>query len=105
MTEATFPTADEIAKAIVAACKCTGENPLMAFAPETLRARHYALDALTAVFPEARKIGLSKCLGYKTPKAGTTHVYISKRTPWWREEFTDEVVGVLVAEQYGEQAQ
>jgi len=105
MDDQTFPTPDQIALAIVTACRCTGENPLMITAPNTLRARHFALEALTIVFPSARKIGLSMCLGYPKPKAGSAHVILSKKTPWWRDEITDEVIGVLVAEQYGDQAE
>jgi hypothetical protein len=95
-----MPTADEFSKAIVAACRLTGENPLEIYSARTLRARHYALDALLTVFPDVPQASLSRCVGYPKPKAGTANLYLSKRTSWWRDTFSDEVVCALVEKQF-----
>ena len=55
-------------------------------------------------FPEARRAGLARCCGYATPRAGQAHVIQAHKLAWWRDEHVDEVVGVLVADRYGEQA-
>lgn len=62
MTE--FPSADDIAIAIIAACRQTGENPEdVALGSVAQRARRYAYKVLTTQFPLARKIGLAKAVG------------------------------------------
>jgi hypothetical protein len=104
-----FPTADQIAMALVTACRLTGDNPIAVVQGERgprARARHVAFDALIEAFPDARKVGLAKCLGYSTPATAPSNLkIIFRKLKWWRDEWVDEVVGALVAEQYGEQAQ
>jgi len=50
------PTANAVAWAIVAACRATGENPLVVAGdrePKS-RARHYAFQSLKVVFPDVK---------------------------------------------------
>ncbi len=63
--EPIYPTADQIARAIVTACALTHENPLMVASPGTLRARQYAFHALTIVFPQITNTSLARCVGYR----------------------------------------
>jgi hypothetical protein len=99
-----FPTADQIATAIVTACRLTGEDPIAIIEGERghrARARHIAFDALIEAFPQAKKVGLARCLGYSTPaKAPSNLVYVFRKLQWWRETWVDEVIGALVADQY-----
>lgn len=104
-----FPTADQIATAIVTACQLTGDDPIAvvkgARGPRA-RARHVAFDALIEVFPAATKVRLARCLGYSTPATAPGNlVNMFRKLKWWRDEWVDEVVGAVVADQYGEQAQ
>lgn len=100
----TFPTADEIALAVVTACKLTGDKPIATCLGQTSRARHIALAALMEVFPEANRPKLSRLVGYESPHNGTAHLNMSRKCKWWREVWVDEVVGALVVDQYGEAA-
>lgn len=100
----TFPTADEIALAVVTACRLTGDMPIATCLRQTSRARPIALAALIEVFPEAKRQSLARLVGYETPQTGTTSLMMARKCKWWREEHVDEVVGVLVAGQYGERA-
>lgn len=60
-----FPTADDVAVAIVAACRQTGEDPVSCAEGiyTVRRARHYAMHALARVFPEAMRRSLARCVG------------------------------------------
>lgn len=100
-----FPTADQIAIAVVTAAKVLGEDPeAVVHGAPGLRARHVAMDALAAAFPEARRTGLARCLGYKAPRAAQEAVVGARNSRWWNEMVADEIVGLLVADAYGEQA-
>lgn len=99
-----FPTADQIAKAIVEACRLTGDKPVATCMRQTSRARHVAFAALIEIFPEARRESLARLVGYPTPRAGTAALGMARKTGWWNDDLVDEVVGSLVGDQYGEQA-
>jgi hypothetical protein len=100
-----FPTADQIALAIVTAARLTGEDPEAVLRGEYgVRARVYAMSGLLLAFPKARRVGLGECLGYPTPRAAQASVISSSNTKGWREEWADEVLGALVAPLYGEGA-
>lgn len=104
-----FPTADKIALAIVTACRFIGTNPLLTalgqVSQRESRGRHIALAALIDAFPDARRIGIAKCCGYgRGMVSAPGNLTIYRKTAWWREEWIDEIVGLLVADQYGEQA-
>jgi hypothetical protein len=101
-----FPSADEIATAVVTACRLTGEDPVACVRGELgVRGRHVALDALLAAFPEARREGLGRCLGYGSPRAAQGNLIGARKLRWWRDDWADETLGALVASQYGERAQ
>jgi hypothetical protein len=101
-----FPTADQIALAIVTACRLFGEDPFAVCSGELgMRARHVAMEALVIAFPEARRAGLGECLSYGTPRSAQGQVISAKKGKWWSDDHVDEVVGAVVAEQYGDQAE
>lgn len=100
----TFPSADHVALAIVTAARLVGEDPLEVVGGGKSRARHLAMEALVMAFPDARRAGLGLCCGYPVPRAAQAGVFHARRTRWWRDELVDEVLGAVVAEQYGEQA-
>lgn len=100
-----FPTADQVAIAIVTACKLTGDMPISTCLRQQSRARNIAMQALMNVFPDARRQGLARCCGYPTPATGTTTLNMARKASWWREVWVDEVIGALAADQYGDQAQ
>jgi hypothetical protein len=60
-----MPTANHVAWAIVAACRETGENPLVVAGDREprSRARHYAFQALKVVFPDVKKERLAFMVG------------------------------------------
>lgn len=65
-----FPTADDVARAIVAACRETGDDPIRAASGlvggahgTTIRARHYALHALLHTFPKLPRGIAAKLVG------------------------------------------
>lgn len=103
-----FPTADEVAKAIVLAARLHGEDPEAIFETGTTsRARHVAMEALRIAYPKAKRAPLALCLGYRTTaegKAPLAMINMARKTKWWREEYVDEIVGTLVASRYGEQS-
>jgi hypothetical protein len=99
-----FPSADQIATAIVIAGRLTGEDPVAVASGEMgLHARHVAMDALCRAFPDARRAGLGRCCGYGTPRAAQAGVIAARKARWWSDIHVDEVVGALVADRYGEQ--
>lgn len=66
------PSADDVARAIIAACRETGGDPLLCAGAKRgargqiegiARARHYALHALSAVFPDVPKVDLARMVG------------------------------------------
>lgn len=71
MTE--HPTADDVARAIVAACRETGDDPIktadgtaltaMRNKQKTNQARHYALHALVYVFPDLDRADAARMVG------------------------------------------
>lgn len=93
-----FPTADQVATAIVAAARLTGEDPVgcIAGAP-AMRCRAIAFEALRLVFPEARVPGLGRCVGWR-PTSTTTCIANAKIRSWWSDDAVDEVVGALIGE-------
>lgn len=65
-----FPTADDIACAIVAACRQTGEAAFdVASGVHAIRARRYAFKVLAEAFPVARKAVIAKVLGASSYEA------------------------------------
>lgn len=100
-----FPTADQIALAVVTACRLFGEDPIALCKGEFgMRARLVAFDALMAAFPDARRAGLGECLAFGTPRSAQGQVMTARKGKWWSDIAVDEVIGALVAPQYGDQA-
>ncbi|MER9375956.1 hypothetical protein [Mesorhizobium sp. M0491] len=105
-----FPTADQIALAIVMACRLAETSPILTalghVAQREARGRHLAFAALVDAFPDARKMGIARCCGYgKGMAAAPGNLPTYRKTAWWRDDWVDEIVGAVVAEQYGDQAQ
>jgi hypothetical protein len=107
--------ADEIARAFVEACRLTGENPEVALVntirlranrttPPPIKAKSVAILALEAAFPEmsrAAVISAARGLGAKNGKSALWNARVLQRdAKWWNELWVDEIVGVLVADQY-----
>lgn len=104
-----FPTADQIAIAIVMACRLSGTNPILTALGQVTqresRGRHIAFAALIEAFPDARRMGIARCCGYRAIGSAAANLPTYRKTSWWVEDWVDEVVGAVVAEHYGEQAQ
>lgn len=105
-----FPTADQVALAIVTACRLVGTNPVLTamgqVAQKDSRGRHLAFASLIEAFPEARRIGVARCCGYRSGMgSAASNLPTFRKSAWWREDWIDEIVGLLVADQYGEQGQ
>lgn len=70
MNAPVYPTADQVAHAIVAACRLTGEDPIMlARGKKGMRARSYAFSALCELFPDAPAARVAVILGVISPAA------------------------------------
>lgn len=92
-----FPDADQIALALVAAARMHCEDPLAVARGVTgSRARIVAYDALRSVFPDARREGMARLVGFRDGTAGAAGVAVAKRARWWRDEAVDEIVGQLL---------
>lgn len=114
-----MPTAHQVACAIIAACKETGEP----IPTETLgghhkeRWRHYAVHALRAVFPKSEPGPLGRMLGagsfikpgffYRTScwnVLGQTPHCRRTRAHWWSDESLDRVMRAIPLDAPVEQA-
>lgn len=97
-----FPTADQIAIAIVESCKLAGGNPILIAMGQgmgdTALGRHVALASLVEAFPDARKAGLARCCGYRTPAPAVGNLKSFRQQRWWNEDHVDEVVGAVIGE-------
>lgn len=96
-----FPTAQQIATAIVLANRLTGENaPIATCMRQPSRARNVAMKALMEAFPAARRESIARCCGLA--KTTTIHAVViqAAKASWWREDWIDEIVGTLMADAY-----
>jgi hypothetical protein len=104
-----FPTANEIAQAVIEASRHFGENPdEIANPASAMRSRWIAFDALREAYPDADRKRLAHCLCISTDAQIRSYSAVLsnyRRAPWWSDRLVDEIVGALVAEHYGEQAQ
>lgn len=91
---ARFPTADDVARAILAACRETGEDPLaVASGKIDQRARHYALNALKAIFPDARSRSISRmCGGPAYAFYSYSRYKVFRVAKWWDESAFERVL-------------
>lgn len=107
-----FPTADEIARAVVAAAHEVGEDPLAISDPAATRPggsqfymRHYAYHALLHHYPDADKTALARalcCPGKAMYFHRTTTWYVlgegphkRRRAEWWSDEAFARVVAAV----------
>lgn len=100
-------TADDIAIAIVAACRQTGEDPILAVQGHTLhkKARHYAFHALIHVFPRYNQEVVARCLGSgKSAKQFIAASFVSvlgrggrSKAGWWDDDVFDRVIRAIEA--------
>lgn len=111
MTARIMPTADEVAVAIVAACRVTREDPLKVIGREPMmRARHYALHSLSKVFTIdgytlARLVGCpadpkrfwdnSRQQKFKPIIGGARKG--KRQAQWWNEEDFEGVIAAIRA--------
>ncbi|KQV27873.1 hypothetical protein ASC97_05790 [Rhizobium sp. Root1203] len=68
------------------------------------RALHVAFDALLCLYPTYGSTRLAIRLGYLKPANATAALASAKLQFWWNDCHVDEVIGALVADQYGERA-
>jgi hypothetical protein len=110
-----MPSADQVAWAIVAACRETGDHPISIAsgssrgpAPRvTLRARHYALHALLFVFPGLPREKAAKFVGAPGRPMMFYHGSMNqvakvvntmtgrRRANWWDEEGFERVIRAI----------
>jgi hypothetical protein len=110
------PRADDVATAIVTACRITGEDPLFVGGGGRYtggkhsthnRARHYAMHALRAVFPHVSHVNLARmvgCPGYGGHFWHNSVVAVAHptgtgkiRASWWSTEAYQSVVDAVKA--------
>lgn len=100
-----FPTANDIAQAVVIAARLFDENPIAVVGEAARsRARILALEALAEAFPGARKTRLAELVGFAKPAAHGVVLRHARSATWWNEAHVDEIVGELVKDEYGEWA-
>ena len=114
MTNFAQPTADDVAVAIVASCRETGDDPMstasggLGIGRATNRARHYALHALIHVFPVANRYRVCRWVGCPGKEAAfwnaSWHQVVRPRASgmghmanWWDEEAYDRVIRAIEA--------
>lgn len=68
------------------------------------RARLIAFDALHTLYPGFGATRLGLRLGFNQPSRAGDLVSKAKLRDWWSDCLVDEVIGCLVAPQYGERA-
>lgn len=102
-----MPTADEAARAIVAAAIETNENPLDVASEPRLRCRHYAMHALVKVFPSASKTSCARMVGAPGKRADkfweNSVQNVAKpimgssrrKAEWWNEAAFERVVAAI----------
>ena len=96
-----FASADQIARAVVAAARLVGTDPLAIFEAEPdifrARARSLAIEALKIVLPDADRTALARGCGCLASAAGLALAAKARAAKWWREDWLDEVVGAVLA--------
>jgi hypothetical protein len=100
-----YASADQIARAIVAAARLTGADPLKIYEPSPAtgnplsRARFLAFAGVLAVFPECRQTALGRLLGIPSSEKIKWNFGQARSAKWWREDWVDKVVGVILAKE------
>lgn len=95
-----FPSADQVARAIVTANRLIGENaPMATCMRQKSRARNVALAALISVYPQPTQQCLSRLVGYPNSANGASTLIMARKSKWWNEDWVDEIVGELIGEE------
>jgi hypothetical protein len=98
-----YASADQIARAIVAAARLTGADPLRLYEPSPRapnamsRARWLAYAALSSVVKGCANVALARGLGIAPAYNVASNFRIMQTSKWWREDWVDEVVGAILA--------
>ncbi|GLQ09215.1 hypothetical protein GCM10007913_11470 [Devosia yakushimensis] len=101
----TAPSAQTIARTIVVAAQMTGEDPEAIIGTrQHFRGRLIAYAALLIVFPGHSPGATAALLNFAETRNAQSRLAAARRSAWWNEDRVDELVGELVADQYGEQA-
>lgn len=104
-----MPTADEVARAIVAAARETGADPVAVaegergnrYHPEVLRCRAYAAIALRSQFEDARPTSIARMVGIWTPATAYSYLKILDEQRargflnWWDDAAFIRVVAAI----------
>ncbi len=102
----TYPTADQVAIAVVEACRSAGGSPLKcveASVGNMPRARYIAMHALVAAFPDCRIPAICRMVGFRGKFDETLmRAYENSKTGidagiirWWRPEVAARIASVL----------
>ncbi len=98
-----YASADQVARAIIAAARLTGADPLAIFeqtkahvsGDPKVRARYLALAGLLAAFPELPRAAAARCVG--CGPTGEKNAWKILQASWLRDDWVDEVVGAILA--------
>lgn len=90
-----YPSADQVARAVVAACRLTGDGPMATCMRQPSRARNIAMQVLMDRFPDAKRQTLARLVGYPKPVAGTSTLAMARKSAWWRDEWVDDVKAAI----------
>lgn len=100
-----LPSAQQFARAIVRAATALGEDgATLMERPGHSKARLVALAVLHDVSDGASYIGIARLLRFDNPTQASALLGNARRANWWSETLVDEIVGELVAENYGDRA-
>jgi hypothetical protein len=99
---ATYPSADAVAIAIVAACRQLKEDPLRLFEYEfgTNRPRYLAYFALVKFFPDTPNPALGRMLGasrYRACNLKAEAITAKNKSQWWNQDQAEAVCAELEA--------
>lgn len=96
-----YPTADQVALAIVEAARLHGDDALsIARGGAGSRGRVVAYAALCAAVDGVNKRAVARCCGFTEPKAASSALLQAQAAKWWSEYAVDEIVGQLVGDAY-----
>ena len=111
--KAPFATANQIARAIVAASCVVGADPLDVADKANAgghntpisRARYLAFAALRDVLPKCDQWAIARGLGFKSNSAVSNLRATRKLSAWWREDWVAEIAAAIHAAARPEPAQ
>lgn len=100
-----YPTADQVALAIVEAARLHGDDALsIARGGAGSRGRVVAYAALCVAVDGVNKRAVGRCCGFRDAKGAASRALMqAQAAKWWSEEAVDEIVGQLVGDAYEEE--